>query len=284
MKGILLAGGTGSRLYPITKTVSKQLLPVYDKPMVYYPLSTLLSLGISEVLIVTTPKDKDSFQALLGDGSSLGCSFSNAVQLEPNGLAEAFLIGADFIGTDSVALILGDNLFYGNSIQKQKPSADFTGGLIFGSHVQNPERYGIVELNAQGKAKSIQEKPEKPKSNLAIPGLYFFDYSVVEKAKQVKRSARGELEITDINKAFLNESSLEVKVLNEDTVWLDTGTVDSLMNANQFVETLQQRKGILVGSPELSAFQNNLITKETLSLLVESMTESKYGEFLKLNS
>ena len=207
MRGILLAGGTGSRLYPMTKTVSKQLLPVYDKPMVYYPLSTLLSLGISEILIITTPKDKDIFQSLLGDGSSLGCSFSYAIQPKPNGLAEAFLIGADFIGSDSVALILGDNLFYGSAIQKQIPPDDFTGGLIFGTHVQSPERYGIVELDAEGKVKSIAEKPENPKSNLAIPGLYFFDHTVIKKAKQVRPSTRGELEITDIHNAYWKEDS-----------------------------------------------------------------------------
>ena len=281
MKGILLAGGTGSRLYPITKTVSKQLLPVYDKPMVYYPLSTLLSLGISEVLIVTTPKDKDSFQALLGDGSSLGCSFSYAVQPKPNGLAEAFLIGADFIGTESVALILGDNLFYGSAIQKQRPSADFTGGLIFGTHVQNPERYGIVELNANGEVKSIEEKPNSPKSNLAIPGLYFFDHTVVEKAKQVKPSARGELEITDIHNAYWKEDRLRVAILEQGTAWLDTGTVQSLSKAHAFVEAIQSRQGVLVGSPELTAYKQGFIDLPQLKALASTYKEAEYSKYLK---
>ena len=280
MKGILLAGGTGSRLYPMTKTVSKQLLPVYDKPMIYYPLSTLLSLGISEVLIVTTPKDKDSFQALLGDGSSLGCSFSYAVQPKPNGLAEAFLIGADFIGTDSVVLILGDNLFYGNAIQKQSPSADFTGGVIFGTHVQNPERYGIVELDTQGNVKSIEEKPKSPKSNLAIPGLYFFDHSVVEKAKHVKPSARGELEITDIHNAYLKEDSLRVSILEQGTAWLDTGTVQSLSKAHAFVEAIQSRQGVLVGSPELAAYKQGFIDLSQLKALALTYKEAEYSKYL----
>ena len=281
MKGILLAGGTGSRLYPMTKTVSKQLLPVYDKPMVYYPLSTLLSLGISEVLIVTTPKDKDSFQALLGDGSSLGCSFSYAVQPKPNGLAEAFLIGADFIGTESVALILGDNLFYGSAIQKQSPSADFTGGMIFGTHVQNPERYGIVELDTQGNVKSIEEKPKSPKSNLAIPGLYFFDQSVVEKVKQVKPSARGELEITEIHNAYWKEDSLSVSILEQGTAWLDTGTVQSLSKAHAFVEAIQSRQGVLVGSPELAAYKQGFIDLPQLKSLASTYKEAEYSKYLK---
>ena len=281
MKGILLAGGTGSRLYPMTKTVSKQLLPVYDKPMVYYPLSTLLSLGISEVLIITTPRDQSAFQALLGDGSSLGCSFSYAVQPKPNGLAEAFLIGADFIGIDSVALILGDNLFYGNAIQKQSPSADFTGGLIFGTHVQNPERYGIVELDTQGSVKSIEEKPKSPKSNLAIPGLYFFDHSVVEKAKQVKPSARGELEITDIHNAYWKEDSLRVSILEQGTAWLDTGTVKSLSKAHTFVEAIQSRQGVLVGSPELAAYKQSFIDLSQLKALALTCKEAEYSKYLK---
>ena len=281
MKGILLAGGTGSRLYPMTKTMSKQLLPVYDKPMVYYPLSTLLSLGISEVLIVTTPRDQNAFTELLGDGSSLGCSFSYAVQPKPNGLAEAFLIGADFIGIDSVALILGDNLFYGNAIQKQSPSADFTGGLIFGTHVQNPERYGIVELDAKGNVKSIEEKPKIPKSNLAIPGLYFFDHSVVEKAKQVKPSARGELEITDIHNAYWKESRLRVSILEQGTAWLDTGTVQSLSKAHAFVEAIQSRQGVLVGSPELAAYKQGFIDLSQLKALGSTYKEAEYGKYLK---
>ena len=281
MKGILLAGGTGTRLYPMTKTVSKQLLPVYDKPMVYYPLSTLLSLGISEVLIITTPKDQDAFTDLLGDGSSLGCSFSYAVQPKPNGLAEAFLIGANFIGSDSVALILGDNLFYGNAIQKQSPSADFAGGHIFGTHVQNPERYGIVGLDAEGNVKSIEEKPKNPKSNLAIPGLYFFDHTVVEKAKQVQPSARGELEITDIHNAYWKEDRLRVSILEQGTAWLDTGTVQSLSKAHAFVEAIQSRQGVLVGSPELAAYKQGYIDLTQLKALVLSYMETEYGKYLK---
>ena len=281
MKGILLAGGTGSRLYPMTKTVSKQLLPVYDKPMVYYPLSTLLSLGISEVLIITTPRDQDAFTNLLGDGSSLGCSFSYAVQPKPNGLAEAFLIGADFIGSDSVALILGDNLFYGSAIQKLSPPADFTGGLIFGTHVQNPERYGIVELDANGEVKSIEEKPNSPKSNFAIPGLYFFDHSVVEKAKQVKPSARGELEITDLHNAYWKENRLRVSILEQGTAWLDTGTVQSLSKAHAFVEAIQSRQGVLVGSPELAAYKQGFIDLSQLKALALNYKEAEYSKYLK---
>ena len=282
MKGILLAGGTGSRLYPMTKTVSKQLLPVYDKPMVYYPLSTLLSLGISEILIITTPRDQEAFTSLLGDGSQLGCSFSYAVQPKPNGLAEAFLIGDDFIGNDSVALILGDNLFYGSAIQKQSPSkADFGGGLIFGMHVQNPKRYGIVELDADGEVKSIEEKPNHPKSNLAIPGLYFFDHTVVEKATQVKPSARGELEITDIHNAYWKAGKLGVTVLEQGTAWLDTGTVQSLSKAHAFVEAIQSRQGVLVGSPELAAYQQGFINLSQLKTLAKSYKDAEYGNYLK---
>ena len=282
MKGILLAGGTGSRLYPMTKTVSKQLLPVYDKPMVYYPLSTLLSLGISEILIITTPRDQEAFTSLLGDGSQLGCSFSYAVQPKPNGLAEAFLIGADFIGNDSVALILGDNLFYGSAIQKQSPSkADFGGGLIFGMHVQNPKRYGIVELDADGEVKSIEEKPNHPKSNLAIPGLYFFDHTVVEKATQVKPSTRGELEITDIHNAYWKAGKLGVTVLEQGTAWLDTGTVQSLSKAHAFVEAIQSRQGVLVGSPELAAYQQGFINLSQLKTLAKSYKDAEYGNYLK---
>jgi len=281
MRGILLAGGTGSRLYPMTKTVSKQLLPVYDKPMVFYPLSTLLSLGISEILIITTPKDKDIFQSLLGDGSSLGCSFSYAIQPKPNGLAEAFLIGADFIGSDSVALILGDNLFYGSAIQKQIPPDDFTGGLIFGTHVQSPERYGIVELDAEGKVKSIAEKPENPKSNLAIPGLYFFDHTVIKKAKQVRPSTRGELEITDIHNAYWKEDSLRVATLEQGTAWLDTGTVQSLSKAHAFVEAIQSRQGVLVGSPELEAYKQGFISLFQLKAIASNSKETEYYKYLK---
>jgi glucose-1-phosphate thymidylyltransferase len=282
MKGILLAGGTGSRLYPMTKTVSKQLLPVYDKPMVYYPLSTLLSLGISNILIITTPRDKEAFISLLGDGSQFGCSLSYAVQPKPNGLVEAFLIGADFIGNDSVALILGDNLFYGSAFQKQSPSkTGFSGGLIFGTHVQNPERYGIIEIDAQGNVKSIEEKPENPKSNLAIPGLYFFDHTVVEKAAQVKPSARGELEITDIHNAYWKSGHLRVAVLEQGTAWLDTGTVQSLSKAHAFVEAIQSRQGVLVGSPELEAYQQGFINLSQLKTLAKLYKDAEYGNYLK---
>ena len=282
MKGILLAGGTGSRLYPMTKTVSKQLLPVYDKPMVYYPLSTLLSLGISEILIITTPRDQQAFTSLLGDGSQLGCSFSYAVQPKPNGLAEAFLIGADFIGNDSVALILGDNLFYGSAIAKQSPSkTDFSGGLIFGMQVQNPKRYGIVELDADGEVKSIEEKPNRPKSNLAIPGLYFFDHTVLEKATQVKPSARGELEITDIHNAYWKAGKLGVTVLEQGTAWLDTGTIQSLSKAHAFVEAIQSRQGVLVGSPELEAYKQRFIDLSQLKILAKSYKDAEYGNYLK---
>ena len=282
MKGILLAGGTGSRLYPMTKTVSKQLLPVYDKPMLYYPLSTLLSLGISEILIITTPRDQEAFTSLLGDGSQLGCSFSYAVQPKPRGLTEAFLIGADFIGNDSVALILGDNLFYGSAIAKQSPSkTDFSGGLIFGMLVQNPKRYGIVELDAYGEVKSIEEKPNRPKSNLAIPGLYFFDHTVVEKATHVKPSARGELEITDIHNAYWKAGKLGVTVLEQGTAWLDTGTVQSLSKAHAFVEAIQSRQGVLVGSPELAAYQQGFIDLSELKTLAKSYKDAEYGNYLK---
>lgn len=282
MKGILLAGGTGSRLYPMTKTVSKQLLPIYDKPMVFYPLSTLLQLGISEVLIITTPRDLTAFQDLLGDGSDLGCSFQYATQSAPNGLAEAFLIGASFIGKDPVALILGDNLFYGSGIDALAPhTKNFSGGLILGAPVQHPERYGIVALDNDGSIVSIEEKPQNPQSNLAIPGLYFFDASVVEKAKAVRPSARGELEITDVHKAYWEAEQLEVKVLESGTAWLDTGTVSSLSNAHAFVEALQSRQGVLVGSPELAAYKSGLIAASDLQKLAQQYESSEYGHTLK---
>lgn len=282
MKGILLAGGTGSRLYPMTKTVSKQLLPIYDKPMVFYPLSTLLQLGISEVLIITTPRDLTAFQDLLGDGSDLGCSFQYATQSAPNGLAEAFLIGASFIGKDPVALILGDNLFYGSGIDAlASHTKNFSGGLIFGAPVQHPERYGIVALDNDGSIVSIEEKPQNPQSNLAIPGLYFFDATVVEKAKAVRPSARGELEITDIHKAYWKAGQLEVKVLESGTAWLDTGTVSSLSNAHAFVEALQSRQGVLVGSPELAAYKSGLIAASDLQKLAQQYESSEYGHTLK---
>ncbi|MFL2590601.1 MAG: glucose-1-phosphate thymidylyltransferase RfbA [Flavobacteriaceae bacterium] len=284
MKGIILAGGTGSRLYPMTLSVSKQLLPIYDKPMIYYPLSTLIKCGIKQILIISTINDLSIFKRLLGDGSQWGCCFHYESQDYPKGLADAFIIGSEFIGQSNVALILGDNFFFGGDFENEILSRkDLKGGFVFALRVSNPKRYGVIELDDNFKPVGIEEKPRNPKSPFAIPGIYCYDSSVVSKAKDLNFSDRGELEISDINKAFLKESNLEVKVLSEDTVWLDTGTVDSLMKANQFVETLQDRKGILVGSPELSSYQSNLITKETLSILVESMAESKYGEFLKSN-
>ncbi len=284
MKGIVLAGGKGSRLYPMTLSVSKQLLPIYDKPMIYYPLSTLIKCGIKEILIISTTDDLPIFKRLLGDGSQWGCSFCYESQNFPKGLADAFIVGDEFIGNSNVTLILGDNFFFGGNFENEILSRkDLKGGFIFALRVSNPKRYGVIEFDNDFNAVGIQEKPERPKSPYAVPGIYCYDSSVVSKAKSLNLSERGELEISDINAAFLNDSNLEVKVLNENTIWLDTGTVDSLMKANHFVETLQKRKGILVGSPELSAFQSNFITKETLSILVESMAESKYGKFLKSN-
>ena len=284
MKGIILAGGTGSRLYPMTLSVSKQLLPIYDKPMIYYPLSTLIKCGIKQILIISTKDDLPIFKRLLGDGSQWGCSFHYESQEHPKGLADAFIVGNEFIGNSNVTLILGDNFFFGGNFENEIISRkDLKGGFIFALRVSNPKRYGVIEFDDNFKAIGIEEKPKKPKSTYVVPGIYCYDSSVVSKAKSLNFSQRGELEISEINKAFLKDSNLEVKVLNEDTIWLDTGTVDSLMKANQFVETLQERKGILVGSPELSAFQSKLITKETLSILVESMAESKYGESLKSN-
>ena len=284
MKGIILAGGTGSRLYPMTLSVSKQLLPIYDKPMIYYPLSTLIKCGIKQILIISTRDDLPIFKRLLGDGSQWGCSFHYESQNYPKGLADAFIVGDDFIGNSNVTLILGDNFFFGGNFENEILSRkDLNGGFIFALRVSNPKRYGVIEFDNNFKAVGIEEKPKKPKSQYAVPGIYCYDSSVVSKAKSLNFSERGELEISEINTAFLNDSNLEVKVLNENTIWLDTGTVDSLMKANHFVETLQKRKGILVGSPELSAFQSNFITKETLLILVESMAESKYGKFLKSN-
>jgi glucose-1-phosphate thymidylyltransferase len=269
MKGIILAGGTGSRLYPMTLSVSKQLLPIYDKPMIYYPLSTLIKCGIKQILIISTKDDLPIFKRLLGDGSQWGCSFHYELQDYPKGLADAFIVGNEFIGNSNVTLILGDNFFFGGNFENEILSRkDLKGGFIFALRVSNPKRYGVIEFDDNFKAIGIEEKPKKPKSQYVVPGIYCYDSSVVSKAKSLNFSQRGELEISEINKVFLKDSNLEVKVLNEDTIWLDTGTVDSLMKANQFVETLQERKGILVGSPELSALQNNLITKETLSILV----------------
>ena len=268
----------------MTLSVSKQLLPIYDKPMIYYPLSTLIKCGIKEILIISTRDDLPIFKRLLGDGRQWGCSFQYKSQDYPKGLADAFIVGDEFIGKSNVTLILGDNFFFGGNFENEILSRkNIKGGFIFALRVSNPKRYGVIEFDHNFKAVGIEEKPNNPKSAYAVPGIYCYDSSVVSKAKDLNFSDRGELEISDINKAFLKESNLEVKVLDEDTVWLDTGTVDSLMKANHFVETLQERKGILVGSPELAAFQSKFITNETLSILVESMADSKYGEFLKLN-
>ena len=260
MKGIILAGGSGTRLHPLTLSVSKQLMPIYDKPMIYYPLSTLMYAGINEVLIISTPTDLPLFQNLLGDGKKYGCSFEYAVQEHPNGLAEAFLIGEEFIGDDKVALILGDNIFYGTGLEKLlQANNDPDGGIIYAYRVNDPERYGVVEFNQEGKAISIEEKPEYPKSNYAVPGIYFYDNTVVEIAKNIKPSHRGELEITDVNKEYLKQGKLSVSILDRGTAWLDTGTFQSLMQASQFVEVIEQRQGLKVGAIEGVAFEMGYI-------------------------
>lgn len=278
MKGIILAGGSGTRLHPLTRVVSKQLLPVYDKPMIYYPLSTLMMSGIREILIISTPNDKPLFQQLLGDGSLYGCSFNYAVQEHPNGLAEAFLIGADFIGTDKVALILGDNIFYGTGLDKLlQANSDPDGGVIYAYHVHDPERYGVVEFNENGIAVSIEEKPAKPKSSYAVPGIYFYDNDVVRIAQAIKPSERGELEITDVNKAYLEQGKLHVSILDKGTAWLDTGTFDSLMQASQFIEVIEQRQGLKIGSIEATAFEMGYITRTQFDSLVTPLLKSGYG-------
>ena len=281
MKGIILAGGSGTRLHPLTLAVSKQLMPVYDKPMIYYPLSTLLSAGIREILIISTPHDLPHFEKLLGDGKNLGCSFSYAEQAVPNGLAQAFVIGADFIGTDDVALILGDNIFYGDSMSSlMQESTKPEGGLVFAYQVADPERYGVVEFNERLEAVSIEEKPKNPKSNYAVPGLYFYDNSVVQLAKSIQPSARGEYEITDINKAYLTQGKLKVAVLSRGTAWLDTGTFASLMQAGQFVQVIEERQGLKVGCIEEIAYQQGFITKQQLLSLAEPLLKSGYGQYL----
>ena len=282
MKGIILAGGSGTRLHPLTKVVSKQLMPVYDKPMIYYPLTTLLSAGINEILIISTSKDTPKFKELLGDGSDYGCSFYYAVQEAPNGLAEAFLIGEDFIGKDSVALILGDNIFYGSGLEQiLKANTAPNGGVIFAYHVLDPQRYGVVEFDQNNKAISIEEKPKHPKSNFAVPGIYFYDNKVIDFAKNIKPSKRGELEITDINKAYLDKGMLSVEILDKGTAWLDTGTFSSLMQASQFVQVIEERQGLKIGCIEEIAYKMGYIDKTQLNKLAQPLLKSGYGEYLQ---
>jgi len=281
MKGIILAGGSGTRLHPITLAVSKQLMPVYDKPMIYYPLSTLIYAGIREILIISTPQDLPLFEKLLGDGKKFGCEFTYAVQDQPNGLAEAFIIGKDFIGDDKVALILGDNIFYGSGLKELLQSNnDPDGGIIYAYHVQDAERYGVVEFNDQGKALTIEEKPTNPKSNYAVPGIYFYDNSVVAIAANMKPSDRGELEITDVNNEYLNLGKLNVSILDKGTAWLDTGTFASLMQASQFVEVIEERQGLKIGSIEQAAYEMGFITKDQLNKLIKPLLKSGYGKHL----
>ena len=282
MKGIILAGGSGTRLHPLTLAVSKQLMPVYDKPMIYYPLSVLMMAGIKEILIISTPHDLPHSQRLLGDGSNIGCTFSYAEQAVPNGLAQAFVIGEEFIGDDSVALILGDNIFFGTNLQEllvsnQNPE----GGVVFAYHVSDPERYGVVEFDDQFNAVSIEEKPKAPKSNFAVPGLYFYDNSVVNIAKNIQPSARGEYEITDVNKVYLNQGNLKVGVLNRGTAWLDTGTFNSLMQAGQFVQVIEERQGLKIGCIEEIAWRKGFITKAQLLEQATILEKSGYGAYLK---
>jgi glucose-1-phosphate thymidylyltransferase len=281
MKGIILAGGSGTRLHPLTLAMSKQMMPVYDKPMIYYPLSTLMMAGIYEILIISTPHDLPNFKKLLGDGSNIGCQFSYAEQAVPNGLAQAFVIGADFIGNDSVALVLGDNIFFGAHMQELLHSnTQPDGGVVFAYHVSDPERYGVVEFDGDNKALSIEEKPLEPKSNYAVPGLYFYDNSVVEIAKNIQPSARGEYEITDVNKEYLKQGKLKVGILSRGTAWLDTGTFASLMQAGQFVQVLEERQGLKVGCIEEIAWRQGFISADQLKALAEPLRKSGYGEYL----
>ncbi len=281
MKGIILAGGSGTRLHPLTLAVSKQLMPIYDKPMIYYPLSTLLLSGIRDILIISTPHDLPLFRQLLGDGSAIGCNFSYAVQEQPNGLAEAFIIGADFIGNDKVALILGDNIFYGTGLSDLLQSNNNpSGGIIYAYHVHDPERYGVVEFDTDGTVLSIEEKPEHPKSNYAVPGIYFYDNEVVSIAAGIKPSHRGELEITDVNKEYLNRGNLKVSIMDRGTAWLDTGTFNSLMQAGQFVQVIEERQGLKIGSIEEAAYTMGFIDKEQLIKLATPLLKSGYGKYL----
>jgi glucose-1-phosphate thymidylyltransferase len=281
MKGIILAGGSGTRLHPLTLAVSKQLMPVYDKPMIYYPLSTLMAAGIREILIISTPHDLPHFKRLLGDGRTLGCDFSYAEQPTPNGLAQAFVIGRDFVGADNVALILGDNIFHGRGLGRmlsQHTNPD--GGLVFAYHVSDPERYGVVEFDKDNRVISIEEKPTKPKSNFAVPGLYFYDNDVLDIAADLKPSARGEYEITDVNREYLRQGRLKVEILDRGTAWLDTGTFRSLMQAGQYVQVIEERQGLRIGCIEEVAYKRGYITADQLRALAEPLRKSGYGEYL----
>lgn len=282
MKGIILAGGSGTRLYPVTKSISKQIVPIYDKPMIYYPLSVLMLAGIKEVLIISTERDLPFFKELLDDGSKLGMNFSYAVQKAPNGLAEAFIIGEEFIGNDNVAMVLGDNIFWGQSFTKslQEASKLKNGATIFGYYVQDPKAYGVVEFDAKGVAITLEEKPQNPKSNYAIPGLYFYDNTVSKKAKQLKPSSRGEIEITDLNRTYLDEGKLNVKILGRGMAWLDTGTHDSMLEASNFVSAIQNRQGTYVACIEEIAFRNNWISSEELIELAKPLAKTKYGQYM----
>ena len=280
-RGIVLAGGSGTRLHPLTSSVSKQLMPVYDKPMVYYPISVLMMAGIREILIISTPQDLPSFERLLGDGSRIGCRFEYCVQEVPNGLAQAFVLGADFIGNNKSALVLGDNIFYGSGLSRLLAShSDPEGGVVFAYHVNDPERYGVVEFDAEGRALSIEEKPAKPKSNYAVPGLYFYDENVVEIARNLQPSARGEYEITDINRHYLAQGRLKVQVLDRGTAWLDTGTFASLMQAGQFVQVIEERQGLKIGCIEEIAWRMGFIDDEGLRAVAQPLIKSGYGQYL----
>lgn len=281
MKGIILAGGSGTRLHPLTLACSKQMMPVYDKPMIYYPLSVLMMAGIRDILIISTPADLPNFERLLGDGKSLGCNFQYAVQPKPEGLAQAFIIGKDFIGSDSVALVLGDNIFYGQGMGRQLSTClNPKGGIVFAYHVSDPERYGVVEFNSENKVISIEEKPQHPKSSYAVPGLYFYSNEVVDVALNLKPSPRGELEITDVNKYFLEKGNLEVRILDRGTAWLDTGTFASLMQAGQFVQVIEERQGLKIGCIEEIAYRMGFIDKEQLHKIAQPLVKSGYGTYL----